>query len=496
MKLKYIIFTTIIMLLVLLVGATDVNAEYTTHFYELDRNNSEWNIGDSANFQLANWYESYNMFCTEAGADTPTNFTVYNKMYCDDGKVMQWLGEEGKYTDEQIIKFLYIYSTLSDEIAQGNIAGRNNNWEAVQQHAIWDILGQENLKPGAQAYKAKYKEDIKQLLANANAYYEFWKNNGADVETSIDTSKVKFENGNLGPFVINYKEYEVEKNNAIGKYGEITKIELLYVDENGETTKSLDCYDCSSGSFGNLDKEPESGAEIYINGIEDVANYNTIKVTFNNQNIKGYLIFGNSNNSEEQSSMFGSADRHTTTKQEKFELKDEFAFKLLKTDSETGEGIPNVKFYLISADTDIITYTTNSFGEVDIPVVVMGGKTEVVLNIHEEAPQGYKALGYGIQVVFKNENDKWICSKIARLMQGSNNLEVIYENGENVLDGELVTFIPNNSEDNMVGTLSIKNEPEDAENIELTIRKIDADNKKKQLSGAEFSISVQNRNSR
>jgi len=453
MKIKYLIFTILIMMLILITGNLTVNGAYTTHFY--DSKNDKWEVGDSWDFGKTNmWYTSYNIFCTKAGAKTPTNVTVYNRMDSSDGKTFNWANDNGKFTDAQTIKFLYIYSTLNDEIAKGDVAGRRNNYETLQQQAIWEVLGGQNLTSAAKKYKKNHQDLIDKMLANAEAYYQFWLNNGGDVKTSIDTSNVDLNNNRLGPFKLSFYQTEATYNNQKGTYGGVEKIELVSSENLAENVL---CYSKDGGNV-LLSAEPTPNTNLYINVKNiDIAKYDSIKVTFVDGYIKeAYLILAKSSKSGQQSSMFGTNAKYTVEKIAKFELEDKFTFKIIKTDNETGKRMAGVKFLIGYADNSVSQYITNENGEVNISIIVKNGKEEIAVNIHEVTPNGYEPLGYGVQLTFKKENKQWKCEQ---------DIQAIYENGKGDLEDGLVVYVPKNPLTNsMVGTLYVKNEPEDPNN--------------------------------
>ncbi len=633
MKLKNAIITIVIMTLILLGIGFEVNASgYSTHFYDTETH--KWSIGDELGFTTSDWYKSYNIFCTDPGSATPTSIKVYNRMDTADGINYVWEATNGKYTEEQAAKILYIYSTLNDEI-QAEISSRNNNWETPQQHAIWEVLGLQCKHNAGKNYAKEHAAEINQLLVDANAYYNFYKAKGFNYKTSIDTSRMQLNNNLLGPFTIDYKEYKAEYNGYTGTYGGVSTIELVKLEANGEISKSILCYDSAVEGIGKLSQPPSSNTDLYITGVYDISDYNAICVKYNNTYINGYIVLGNSLHSGQQSSMFGAGIKWPTQDIQTFTILDklnfnlikkdfssgekisnvqfqysveyfdesnrsiqlddwktvttdsngftqisianaktrkvkvyineiktdryynlgytielsfenidgkwtyieskenyekwatindtqdkngtmefhaetvspkllagtlyitnkqippDFWFELLKIDSQSEEALKNVKFTVMYEGIKAETYSTNENGEINIPVYVPNVKNRISVNVHENTPSGYKGLGYGLQLTFVKENDKWVCEKVAKLLNGTQNLETIYENGEMVLEGELVSF--EESRDNTIrGTLLIKNEPENEDEIKLTLYKVDATNYSKELDGAVFRILVEN----
>ena len=639
MKLKNLVFIIVIMLLILIIGSSTVKAEeFKTWFYEV--NPGDWYIGRELNFNVEAWYKSYNIFCTNARLKTPENFTAYNRMDTSDGRYFAWQRNEGMYTDEQTVKFLYIFSTLNDEMTRTMVSSRTNNRETPQQQAIWTILGQ--TYPKVNGVVTPEHPNTNQILAEANAYYKFWISNGADVEPTIDASNVKLENGVLGPFVVTYNEFieTINKNSKtyVGSYGGIETVELLKIDDAGQEVAATVYYDKIRGINDNINinKTTSSSSNIYIGGINNSEEYNAIRVKFNNQYVRdAYMVLGKSKREGQQTSMFGVAGRYTTEKIARFNIDNELCFNLGKRDATTGKEMANVTFnswakyydeagnlvdsvklpdvttnyegvinYKISKpetkrvdlymneitvegyyhlgytiklsfeykdnkwqclgyekdknigysspnenennDGNIIfvnsdindktysgtlyitnkskekpflfrikkldsktgkplegvkfkigydysamkTYITEDEGEITIPIVPLEGKDSMLINIHEESPDGYKSLGYGVQLKFDKKDSGWECVKVSKISFDAEVSDTIYENGEMILTGEMISFTK--ATDGITGTLLIKNEPEDELSIKLKIYKVDANNKNLLLSGAKFSISVEN----
>ena len=175
----------------------------------------------------------------------------------------------------------------------------------------------------------------------------------------------------------------------------------------------------------------------------------------------------------DQSSIYGNAVRYLTEKVADFGLEDEFNFTITKTDEKTEKGIPYVDF-VIGYEGELGTVTTDAEGLVNVPVKVTGGKSEVIVNIHERTPSGYKPLGYGISLKFVKENDEWTCTDLSKIAYNGNDV---------ILEGELVSISGMK--------LSVKNEPEDEDEIDLKIYKVDAEDMSIKLN-AKFSLWVEN----
>ena len=534
MKLRYIIFTVLILIIMLIVGSSEVRAancgkDYCTDCANCDICNSTVEglktcfydftkaIGTEMNFLKCEWYGSYNIFCIKAGAHTPTSLVIDGKMSSPNGKTFNWEGNKGTLTEEQIVKFIYIYSTLNDDIMEGE-ESRQSNWQSIQQQAIWSILDGQHLWSGAKAWRDQNIGKINKVLAGAEAYYKFWLNNGGEVQTKIDTSEVDLYNNKLGPFKLNFYQSTVNYNNITSTYGEIEEIKLVSSQNLGEP---ILCYSKSGGNI-LLSTTPTPDEDLYMNveGI-DITKYDSISVRFNDGYIRdAYIVKGYSKASDQQSSMYGTVTRYATTKTEKFKLSEPLEITLKKTDME-GNSISGAVFgYAAYIDYNNTGYLTtlddaNDHGllnmtpyfkvngndsnilepsefkrlgtgwrkvepEAKIEIGNIGKLEYLYLIFNEDiAPEGYKQLEYPIAVKFKQENKEWKLEEIGKAVWSDTEVRYSFEANT---EESVASFTDN--------VLTIKNKKYDELTFNIIKKGRDESGNEVNLSGVKFNITA------
>jgi len=441
MKLKNIIFILFLAVLILFIGntyvlGTDISSDLVTIKNDVNQGVDYWNKNIYA-FCLDHGYKSPHEF-KERRLFTIDNFNIYKSPLAD------FKNEESNgflkfNNDDEIIKTAYIYSSI-------NYDSRSANFFVPQQYALWQLMGLTYLKvlseetgdnpanywewianenspfkvdelqntQESQDKQNKFQQEIDIILANSEAYWDYYKSKANHEEDKIDTSEVKLENNKLGPFYVYYKSSNIIKKNSQTHYtyedrginsegkrlvipgtttGEPVECQypnILEVtlkkpgEETGLTMKdgtvaSQNSYTCDeSFSYNKNTGQMKYTFCLDVQNISDITQYSEIEIKLNGE-IKGQLLIGESEKRTQsgdkyyyqQTSILGDIEKTEKIISASFAGID---FELLKKDSETGTQLDGAVFGYAGY---IYNQETKSLELINPTYIINGNKSEV-----------------------------------------------------------------------------------------------------------------------